>query len=275
MIEAWHLLKVGACRHPQAMTMRRGHWCPVTFPALVGLIRHRTYGPILFDTGYDDRFFAATDLFPERLYRMATPVDFPAAEGLPAQLARFGLAARDIAGVFVSHFHGDHVAGLSLFPQAEIFCAREGLDQTRRGGRFTRVRQGLLADLVPTDIDGRARFFEDLDSRSLPAELAPFAKGRDVLGDGTLLAVELPGHCPGHWGLLVRPDGQKPVFFIGDAAWSIAAVTDNRPPPRLTTALLGDTRAYRNSLSALQTVAGTGAIELIPSHCQVTADKWL
>ena len=275
MIESWHLLKVGACRHPQAMTLRGGHWCPVTFPALVGLIRHKTFGPILFDTGYDDRFFAATDPFPERLYRLATPVDFAMDDGLPGQLARLDLTARDIAGVFVSHFHGDHVAGLSLFPQARIFCAQKGLARTRRGSRFARVRQGLLSDLVPGDIDARAAFFEAMPAVSLPPDLAPFRDGADVLGDGSLIAVELPGHCPGHWGLLIRPEGQKPVFFIGDAAWSIEAVRDNRPPPAITTALLGETRAYRRSLGALQTVAQTGAVELIPSHCQVTADKWL
>ena len=275
MIEAWHLLKVGACRHPQAMTLRGGHWCPVTFPALVGLIIHRDFGPILFDTGYDDRFFAATEPFPERLYRLATPVDFRMDDGLPGQLVRLGLAPGDIAGVFVSHFHGDHVAGLNLFPRARIFCARKGLERVRRGGRFTRVRQGLLSALVPDDIDARAGFFEDRPALALPAALAPFPHGVDVLGDGALIAVELPGHCPGHWGLLIQPDSQKPVFFIGDAAWSIEAVHDNRPPPALTTSLLGETRAYRKSLGALQAVAQTGAIELIPSHCQVTADKWL
>ena len=275
MIEAWHLLRVGACRHPQAMTLRGGHWCPVAFPALVGLIRHRDFGPILFDTGYDARFFAATEPFPERLYRMATSVDFAAGDSLPEQLARHGLAPGDIAGVFVSHFHGDHVAGLHAFPQARIFCARQGLQRLRGGNRFSRVRQGLLSALVPGDIEARARFFEDLPLVALSEALAPFTRGVDVLGDETLTAVALPGHCPGHWGLLIRPQGQKPVFFIGDAAWSMAAITDNRPPPAFTTTLLGDTKTYRQSLTALQAVARTGAIELIPSHCQVTADKWL
>jgi glyoxylase-like metal-dependent hydrolase (beta-lactamase superfamily II) len=275
MIARWHLLRVGACRHPQAMTLRGGHWCPVSFPALVGLIFHRGLGPILFDTGYDEGFFAATDPFPERLYRLATPVDFTAGDSLPDQLARHGLTPGDIAAVFVSHFHGDHVAGLSRFPQARIFCAREGLQRIRSGGRFGRVRHGLLSALVPDDVERRAGFFEDITPAPLPADMMPFSRGVDVLGDATMIAVELPGHCPGHWGLLIRPDGQKPVFFIGDAAWSIAAVTDNRPPPALTTTLLGNTKTYRKSLAALQFVAQTGAVELVPSHCQVTADKWL
>jgi glyoxylase-like metal-dependent hydrolase (beta-lactamase superfamily II) len=275
MIDSWQILRVGACRHPEAMTLKGGHWCPVSFPALVGLIKHRTFGPILFDTGYDDRFFAATEPFPERLYRMATPVQFGAADRLPVQLARFGLTPDDIAGVFVSHFHGDHVAGLSAFAKARIFCASEGLKRVRAGSRFGRVRKGLLSPLVPSDIDARAVFFEDMPRMALGDNIAPFTQGADVLGDGSLIAVELPGHCPGHWGLLVRPVDGRPVFFIGDAAWSIAAVTGNRPPPAITTALLGETSAYRRTLSALNAVSQTGAVELIPSHCEVTAAKWL
>lgn len=275
MVESWHLLRVGACRHPEAMTLKGGHWCPVSFPALAGLIRHRTFGPILFDTGYDDRFFAVTEPFPERLYRMATPVQFETNDRLPEQLARFGVQPDDIAGVFVSHFHGDHVAGLAAFPKARIFCAHEGLKRVRGGTRFGRVRKGLLSALVPSDIDTRAGFFEDLPRVELSTDMAPFTHGADVLGDGSLIAVELPGHCPGHWGLLIRPASERPVFFIGDAAWSIAAVADNRPPPAITTALLGETAAYRQTLSALNAVSRTGAIELIPSHCEVTAAKWL
>lgn len=275
MIDSWHILRVGACRHPEAMTLKGGHWCPASFPALVGLIRHRTFGPILFDTGYDDRFFAATEPFPERLYRLATPVQFDAADSLPFQLARFGLTPDDIAGVFVSHFHGDHVAGLSNFQKSRIFCSREGLDRLRSGSRFSRVRKGLLSDLVPKDMDNNSYFFEMMPRLPLGKEMAPFIYGADVLGDGSLIAVELPGHCPGHWGLLVRPVDGRPVFFIGDAAWSIAAVTDNRPPPAITTALLGETQSYRQTLAALGTVSRTGAVELIPSHCEVTAAKWL
>ena len=275
MIESWQILRVGACRHPEAMTLRGGHWCEVSFPALVGLIKHRTFGHILFDTGYDDRFFAVTETFPERLYRMATPVQFDANDSLPAQLGRLGLTLDDIGGVFVSHFHGDHIAGLSAFPKARIFCDAEGLKRVRSGGRFGRVRKGLLSALVPDDIDSRAVHFEAIPRVALGDAMAPFTHGADVLGDGSLIAVELPGHCPGHWGLLVLRANERPAFFIGDAAWSIAAVTDNRPPPAITTALLGETASYRQTLSALNAVSQTGAVELIPSHCEVTAAKWL
>ncbi|ESQ85268.1 hypothetical protein AEAC466_06025 [Asticcacaulis sp. AC466] len=272
-VTRWHLLQVGSCRHPEMMARRGGHMCPVDFPALVGLILHADFGPILFDTGYHRRFFAATDPFPEWLYRLATPVQYADADSLEAQLARFNLSAGDIRGVFVSHFHGDHVAGLRDFGAARIFCACAGLDRTRQGSRFSRVRQGLLSALTPDNIDARATYLETLPVT--PLDLRPFTEGADLLGDGSLIAVELPGHCPGHWGLLVRPAGGPNAFFIGDAAWSLAAITDNVPPPALTTALLGETRAYRQTLTALNAVAKNADVEIIPSHCPVTAAKWV
>ncbi len=269
--KSWHLLQVGACRHPEMMAKRGGHICPVDFPALVGLIIHDSFGPILFDTGYHKRFFAATEPFPERLYRLATPVQYSEDESLITQLRRFGLAPEDIRGIFVSHFHGDHVAGLAEFPNARIFCAREGLERTRSGGRFTRVRQGLLSALVPGDIDERAVFLEDLPLS--PITLSPFDAGADLLGDGSLFAIPLHGHCPGHWGLYVPA---APAFFIGDAAWSLEAVTENIPPPALTTTLLGNTQAYRDTLARLgQLSRNRPDLAIIPSHCPVTARKWL
>ncbi|MFT3996668.1 MAG: MBL fold metallo-hydrolase [Asticcacaulis sp.] len=267
MIEGWHVLRVGACRHPEFMARRGGHVCAVDFPALVGLIVHRDHGPVLFDTGYHPRFFAATEPLPERLYRWATPVQYDEAQSLEAQLTRFGLTVGDIRTVVVSHFHGDHVAGLAQFSHARIFAARAGLERLRSGSRFGRVRQGLLSALVPDDLE--ITCFEDLPPAPSPA--APFDTAVDLFGDSSLIAVELPGHCPGHWGLWVA--GANPAFFIGDAAWSMSAISDYAPPPALTTGLLGHTETYRQTLRKLNTLSGS--VELIPSHCEATARKWV
>jgi glyoxylase-like metal-dependent hydrolase (beta-lactamase superfamily II) len=263
-----HILRAGECSHPAFMTRRDAGLAPAAFPALAALIVHPDEGPILFDTGYDPAFFEATDPFPERLYRWATPVRLKPGEAVADQLPRFGFAPGDIRTVVVSHFHGDHVAGLARFPDARIFCARAGLEQVRRKGRFARVRQGVLAALAPTDIDARAVFFEDRPQVPLGPDLMPFETGADLLGDGALLAVQLPGHCPGHWGLLVRQTDDRMRFLIADAAWSSGAVRDNVPPPRLTTALLGETGPWRETLHALhQLWAHNPGIILSPSHC--------
>ncbi|MFT4089343.1 MAG: MBL fold metallo-hydrolase [Asticcacaulis sp.] len=266
---SWQVLRVGACRHPEILSRRRGHICPIGFPALVGLIHHPTFGAILFDTGYAPRFFTATEAFPERLYRWATPVQYGPEDDLVTQLDRLGLKSSDIRAVIVSHFHGDHVAGLADFAKAQVFCARAGYAQIQGGTRFGRVRRGLLKTLVPESL--KPVFFEDRPLVALPAQLAPFDRGVDVFGDGSLMAVELPGHCAGHWGLWVGSETE--ALFIGDAAWSMQAIVDDDPPPAFTTGLLGDTKAYRRTLKGLAAVAQR--LEVIPSHCEVTARKWV
>lgn len=262
----------GLTRHPEIMTLRGGSLCPADFPALVGVIRHPDAGVLLFDTGYDPAFLDATQPWPERLYRMATPVDFAGGEDWTAWLAANGLAAGEIGGVILSHFHGDHVAGLCRMPQVPVHCARAGLEALRSGGRLRRVTQGLLSALAPPDTESRARFFEDAPAAPLPSAFAPFTEGRDILGDGSLLAVELPGHCKGHWGLALRDQRDRYILLAADAVWSGKAIAECRPPPAITTALLGDTRVYRQTLMSLHRAQANNAeLAILPSHCATTA----
>ena len=263
-----HILRAGSCSHPAFMTRQDAGVAPTVFPALAALIIHPDEGAILFDTGYDPAFFEATRTWPEILYRWMTPVDLPPGQAIIDQLPRFGIRPDDVRAVVVSHFHGDHVAGLHHFSAARIFCARAGLDQVQRKGRFSRVRQGVLAGLVPADVDARAVFFEDRPMVAPGPDLSPFDTGADLLGDGSLLAVHLPGHCPGHWGLVVREEDDRLRFLIADAAWSSGQVRDDVPPPRLTTALLGRTGPYRATLNALHRLWRRNPdIILTPSHC--------
>lgn len=269
------LIRAGACRHPEAMTRSGAGWGPATFPSIAGLIRHPTEGVLLFDTGYDPAFLAATESFPERFYRWITPVELKSGDALVAQLFRHGITPDAVRLVILSHFHGDHAAGLKQFPAARIACAREGLAAVRRGGAWEAVRRGYLRALIPDDIDDRATFFEDLPRALLPAAFAPFNEGADILGDGSLIATPLPGHCPGHWGLaLMTQDG--PVFLVGDAAWSTRAIRENAPPPRLTTAFLGSTAPYRSTLARLNALSRRNPeVRLAPAHCSERAAECL
>jgi glyoxylase-like metal-dependent hydrolase (beta-lactamase superfamily II) len=46
---------------------------------------------------------------------------------------------------------------------------------------------------------------------------SPFGGSYDVAGDGRLLVVPLPGHTPGHLGLLVGDGGHPTHLLAGDA----------------------------------------------------------
>jgi glyoxylase-like metal-dependent hydrolase (beta-lactamase superfamily II) len=267
-----HILQAGYCRHCEALSLRGGALRPIVFPALAGLILHPDHGPVLFDTGYDPAFFPATAPFPERLYRWATPPVIRAGDTVAAQLARFGLAPADIRLVILSHFHADHIAGLGQFPGARLLCSRAGLNAARQGSRFSAVRHGVLRALLPADFGRRTRFAEDCPRAALPADLAPFTEGADLLGDGSLLALDLPGHAPGQLGLALRDEAGRWHILAADAAWSCRAIRENRPPPAFITGLLGDTAAYRHTLHRLHLLSRRNAdIVFTPSHCRERA----
>lgn len=268
------LAACGACRHPEIATRLGGSLRPVEFPSLVGLVEHPDEGLVLFDTGYDPAFFAATEPFPERLYRWTTPVRLRERDTAAAWLRRLGHKPEDVRTVVLSHFHGDHMAGLHQFPAARLFCSRAGRTTLRRHGRLGRVRRGLLDALVPRDLDARSTWFEDCSRVALPSAYSPFAQAADLFGDGSLLAVELPGHCPGHWGLALRLPDDRDVLLAADAAWSMTAVERNDPPPRLTTALMGATAPYRATLNRLHALHRANPdLLILPSHCAVAMKR--
>lgn len=102
----------------------------------------------------------------------------------------------------------------------------------------------------------------------MPSAFRPFEDGADLFGDGALLAVELPGHCPGHWGMVARGGDDALHLLAADAAWSSRAIRENRPPPWLTTTLLGRTAPYRQTLGRLhRMVCDAPEVTVTPSHC--------
>ncbi|MEP1229455.1 MAG: MBL fold metallo-hydrolase [Litorimonas sp.] len=271
-----HVINTGSCRHPEIMTRKDGKLKPINIPALAFLLVHPVEGPILFDTGYDPAFIEATRPLPERAYAIVTPVDIPLGRSAAKQLRTHGYEASDIRHVILSHFHGDHIAGLHAFPNANIHCSKSGLDKACGMGRVKGTRNGILKTLIPDDIHSRARFFEYGKEVSLAPDFIPFTTGIDLLGDTSILAIELPGHCPGHWGVVVREASGQYNFLVADAAWSSDALRKNVPPPWLTTAFLGETKTLRSTLWQLNQLATRNAdILLSPSHCpEVAVKSW-
>jgi len=267
-----HLLRVGACRHLECMAARGGRWSPVAFPALCGLIHHPVRGWMLYDTGYAEHFQHATNTWPEKLYRTALPHELPANEVLATQLAQLGLRPADISTVIVSHFHGDHIAGLRDFPNARFIALRA---DTRRLAALAQQRwratlQGFLPGLLPPDFFARLQDADACPVRALPDWLAPFETGLDILGDGSLLGVPLPGHSHGQLGLFMPDANGRPAFLVADACWSLPALREGRMPSRLALFITAERERFARTFSDLGTLARREpAVALLPSHCTV------
>ncbi len=263
------MLRVGHCTHPECLALRGGAWRTGVFPALVGLIRHPDAGALLFDTGYSEHFARATARLPEKLYRWTTPVTLPGDECLQPQLARHGIAMHEVRGVFASHLHADHIAGLRDLPRAAIWCSDAALRGARGMGRIARLRKATLLDLLPDDFDIRQRSIEALPTCALPHAWRELGEGHDLLGDGSLYAVPLPGHARGQYGLLLRHDDDREYLLAGDATWRIdrdGLASASAWPTRF---LADDWRAQCGTLSKLQRVLDgiDDSRRVLPSHC--------
>jgi glyoxylase-like metal-dependent hydrolase (beta-lactamase superfamily II) len=265
-----HLLRVGACRHLERMADRGGRFKSVDFPALCGLIRHPTQGWMLYDTGYAEHFFSATQTWPERLYR-ALPVHLAPSELLSHQLAQHGIGVADVGTVIVSHYHADHIAGLRDFPNARFLAlaADTSALMALQGHRWRATFKGQLHGLLPTDFLSRLCEVDRLPLFTLPNWMSPFRQGFDLLGDQSLIGVPLPGHSHGQLGLWLPDADGRSAFLVADACWSLPACRAGRLPSRLTTFVGANGKRYQDTFFGLQTLAlREPALSLLPSHCQ-------
>jgi glyoxylase-like metal-dependent hydrolase (beta-lactamase superfamily II) len=263
----WRMLEVGHCLHLECGALRGGRWRLCEFPSLVGLLRHPSRGWILFDTGYSQRFLDATAHLPGAMYRWVTPVRFDPRKALAIQLRTMGIDPADIGAIVLSHFHADHVSGVLDFPSVPVFCSLTGWQAMHSLSRLAALRVGLLPELAPPTLAKRVRFFEDALQPPARASGEGFAQ-YDMFGDGSIVAVALPGHSEGHFGVQFTAEEDREVMLIGDASWSTRAVQENRPPPALTTGWLGNTRVYRETLRRLHVLSRSmPGLQLVPSHC--------
>ena len=261
------LFSTGFCHHPEAIVIRDGRWKVTQFPSTFALIEHPGLGRMLFDTGYAEHFFNATQDFPFRFYRWVTPVHTRPDESAQTQLRQIGIPPESIRSIFISHFHADHIAGLKDFPQAEFICSRAVRKTLLSLGDWKSTQAGFLKTLLPDDFHERCRYLEDYVFEDLPEELQPFTQGADLAGDGGLLAIPLPGHHPGHYGLFCQTE-EGPVFLVGDACWHQRSYQRNLGPHPVTSLILEDFRGFNDTIRKLTLLHQRNPdIRIIPTHC--------
>ena len=161
------------------------------------LIRHGDQ-QMIWDTGFPASWKGQT----HDLGDLTVRIDKTLAE----QLAQVGLKPAVIDIVGISHMHSDHTGQAAEMPQAELLIGKADFDQTK----------------------GKDDPFGSW--RSDGAKVRAVTGDTDVFGDGSVVALHLPGHTPDHLALLVKL-ASGPVLLTGDLYHSRDAREKRGVPP--------------------------------------------
>lgn len=154
---------------------------------------------LLWDTG----FAAALKGKPMDMGPLVASLDHT----IPEQLATIGLKPADISIVGISHLHGDHVGQAKDFPAATLLIGKKDFEATKGKQDPFAAWRGAGAKVKAMD-----------------------GGDVDLFGDGSVVALNMPGHTPGHMALLVRL-ASGPVLLTGDLYHSDEARAKKGIPP--------------------------------------------
>lgn len=174
---------------------------------------------LLFDTGLGRGIDAQYDADMPHWMRPFFRYDAPVAPARD-QLDRAGVPP--VRRILLSHAHWDHASALVDFPEAEVQLAPEELAFVHEAG----TRRGTP---WPSQVGAPGIRWQPLALARTPEPVDGFERSVDLYGDGSVVAVALPGHTPGSIGLLVRVSSGRRFLMIGDVVWNAGALADARP----------------------------------------------
>lgn len=265
------LFTTGYTPQPHYLAERGKGATVVPFHAMCALLTHPKYGHYLFDTGYSPRFKPATARFPYSVYGRLSPVVCSDSLTIRAQLQEMGIHSGDIRGIIISHFHADHVAGLSDFPKSDFISSQVAWSDVAGRRGFAALRRGFLPSLLPEDFATRLHtidYFHD-------PGFGTFDHSHDLFGDGSVRLIQLPGHARGQIGAIVQQSPTQRMLLAADATWTLGSLRQNTLPHWKTFSFVDSVADMRASLNRLHEFSKQfPAIEIVPTHCPEIAERY-
>ena len=119
-----------------------------------------------------------------------------------------GIATSDIDAVLLTHLDCDHANGLAQVKDAKRFLV--AADEVRFASKLT----------------NRVRYNKDrwsmveLDEFEWTGKLGPFEKSYDLLGDGSIQLISIPGHADGLFAVKVIAEYGHFVLLFSDGGYA-------------------------------------------------------
>jgi glyoxylase-like metal-dependent hydrolase (beta-lactamase superfamily II) len=215
---------------------------------------------LLFDTGLGQTIaaqYAADMSWWQRPFFSYAPL-----QAASVQLEQAGYPA--IGRIILSHSHWDHAGGVPDFPKAKVWVAAEEMARIKQP---TRGAGGTWASQV-----SKVQW-ETLKFDAIPYQ--GYAKSADLFQDGSVVVVPMPGHTPGSVGLFVTVDSGQRYFFIGDVAWTVAALKAGASKFWAAAQIVDDDHGHTQESAdqVRQLMQQDPKLNVIPAHDSAVQDK--
>ena len=201
------IYRCGYCKNNLAHVFKHQKREERIFPALAVLIQHKIYGNILYDSGYSELIYKNHLL--SFLYNAVNQTFITSSDTILSKLQKDGIGSDSIKRVILSHAHPDHIGGLRFFHDYTLISTEKVIHTLKKGNALNLV----FRNMVPGQ-DIKYSFVKHMEGATLFDGY--FEKIYDVLGDGSILGIELNGHADGQLGIYL-PDYN--LLFAADACW--------------------------------------------------------
>jgi len=181
-----------------------------------------------------------------------------AEQELPAALAAAGLSPADVSEVVLTHHHGDHVDGL-VHLSAPVRASASELQFVATA--FPSLMRRLLRQPLPAGFAPQPLAFEQRPFGAFPRSLA-------LSEDRRIVAVETPGHTPGHISVICVDDADRHVFLAGDVTDTLEQLHARRPD-----AVGPDPRVHVATLETILEHCAKHPTVYLPSHDPDSAQR--
>ncbi len=187
-------------------------------PINVFMLEHRKYGTILINTGCSNLLKHNPVSFAKFLTKYS--VTFTEEDFIDKQLEKDKLDPRIVRKVLLTHCDPQCCGGLKLLPRYELCSGAKVLTLVI----LCDPTDGLMPSVMPP--------------QEVPKKAAGIFEGQtilkdyfkwvfDVFGDGSILAVDLPGHAKAMTGFFLP---EKNIFFAADASIDESAIENDLTP---------------------------------------------
>ena len=224
------------------------------FPAGVFLIKHRTQGYILYDTGYG--YSIMSNKLKYLLYRAPNPIVLRPEQTISRQLKSKGIPPEDINYIILSHLHPDHIGDTRQFPRARFIITQDCFAEYQHA----RKRSLIFQEFLPDDFISRLQIIQPHE----PHTDFPFLPVYNLFGDNSMLLSALSGHADGQCCLFLP---EKHFFIAADVTWGIPLLSLTNRMRLLPRMIQNDFKAYQKSAHILEKIMAAG-IKVVVSHDQ-------